>query len=128
MPGAHDLSDAAGVDAAFWALADRLLAASRIVIDRPRGTPHPRYPALIYPLDYGYLEQTQAMDGGGIDVWLGTTNSGRIEALVCTLDLLKRDAEVKLLIGCSEHEQQIVLRFVNDSELQRGLLISRSAG
>ena len=37
----------------FWEALDRLAANSRLVIDRPQGSAHPRYPDLIYPYDYG---------------------------------------------------------------------------
>jgi len=37
-----------------------LASANPILLDRPKGTVHPRYPDLIYPLDYGYLENTFA--------------------------------------------------------------------
>jgi inorganic pyrophosphatase len=42
-------------DTDFWCRLDDLVAHSRLCIDRPRGSPHPRYPAFVYPLDYGYL-------------------------------------------------------------------------
>ena len=51
----------------FWKALDRLAADSRLVIDRPQGSTHPRYPDLVYPFDYGFLENITAMDGGGID-------------------------------------------------------------
>ena len=54
----------------FWRALDALVAGSEIVIDRPRGSAHPRYPDVIYPLDYGYLAGTRAADGDGIDVRL----------------------------------------------------------
>lgn len=56
----------------FWTALDNLVKQSKIVIDRPRGTAHPKYPNFIYKVDYGYLENTSSMDGGGIDVWVGT--------------------------------------------------------
>jgi len=52
----------------FWLALDQLVAASEIVIDRPKGSAHPRYRDFIYPADYGYLANTRAMDGGGLDV------------------------------------------------------------
>jgi inorganic pyrophosphatase len=108
----------------FWDTIDQLVCDSRIVIDRPKGTAHPRYPDMIYPVDYGYLENTTSMDGGGIDVWMGTTGSGRVEAIICTVDLLKRDSEIKLLIACSESEQAIILKLLNEVRMG-GLLIPR---
>ena len=55
----------------FWGGLAHLIAEHPLVIDRPKGLPHPRFPEVVYPLDYGYLEGTQAIDGGGIDVWRG---------------------------------------------------------
>lgn len=42
-------------DAEFWKALDELVGSSEIVIDRPRGTVHPKYPDFIYKVDYGYL-------------------------------------------------------------------------
>lgn len=109
----------------FWAMLDRLAAASTIVIDRVRGSSHPRYADYIYPLDYGYLEGTSSIDGEGIDVWLGTDPAKKLTAILCTVDLLKRDSEIKLLIGCTEEEIQIVLDFHNQSEMMKGMLVRR---
>jgi len=110
----------------FWLHLDRLVAESRIVIDRPKGSAHPRYPGVIYPVDYGYLDGTTAADGGGIDVWVGSTGATQPDAIICTVDLLKRDAEIKLLIGCTEAEQQTILAFHN-GESMRALLVRRNA-
>ncbi|HMB22037.1 MAG: inorganic pyrophosphatase [Chloroflexota bacterium] len=95
-----------------------LLVTNNVIIDRPKGSTHPRYPEVIYPLDYGYLENTTASDGGGIDVWLGSLNTtmNRIDAqtltgILCTFDTLKRDAEIKLLLGCTQEDIQIIRSF-----------------
>ncbi|MDY4140658.1 MAG: inorganic pyrophosphatase [Eubacteriales bacterium] len=101
------------------------MASSRVVIDRPKGTAHPRYPDMIYPLDYGYLQDTTAMDGGGIDVWVGSDPARGLDAVMVTVDLVKRDSEIKLLIGCTEEEKQLVWHQHNDSESMKGMLIRR---
>ena len=119
MTGFHPADDA------FWAALDQLTASSRLVIDRPRGTAHPRYPDMIYPLDYGYLADTTAMDGGGIDVWAGSDPARGLDAVMVTVDLMKRDSESKLLIGCTEEEKQLVWRLHNASESMNGMLIRR---
>ncbi len=85
----------------FWAAAEQLLATSEIVIDRPKGSTHPRIPEAIYPVAYGYLKGTAGGDGEGIDVWVGSLTPGTLTGVVCTIDLHKRDAELKLLFGCS---------------------------
>jgi inorganic pyrophosphatase len=109
---------------AFWQAIDKLVAESKIVIDRPKGSRHPKYPQLVYPVDYGYLEYTSSMDGGGIDVWKGT-NGDAVDAIICTVDLLKRDSEIKILIGCDEDEKRLVLETHNNNECMKGLLIRR---
>ena len=41
-----------------------------VVIDRPRGSAHPRDPKLIYPLNYGYVPGTIAGDGAAKGVYV----------------------------------------------------------
>ena len=102
------------LDALFWQALTELARNNKIILDRPKGAVHPRYPDLIYPLDYGYLENTTAGDGDGIDVWLGSRNDKTLTGILCTFDRLKRDAEIKLLIGCTAEDVQIIQRF-NDA-------------
>ena|GEM_PF-614313 len=107
----------------FWQTLDTLVAESEIVIDRPKGSVHPRYPNFIYPLDYGYLKDSTSPDGGGIDVWRGSGPAGEIDAIMCTVDLAKRDSEMKILIGCTEDEKAQVYQIHN--EMMKGILIRR---
>jgi inorganic pyrophosphatase len=108
----------------FWATLDGFVATSRLVIDRPRGSRHPRLADAIYPRDYGYLEGTTAGDGEGIDVFVGTTRPATLGAIVCTADGGKRDAELKLLLGCSEDDTAAILEFLNSVDLA-AILIPR---
>jgi inorganic pyrophosphatase len=108
-------------DTAFWHGVIELLITHSLIIDRPKGSFHPRYPQTVYPLDYGYLENTTSSDGGGIDVWLGSLNrrtnnedAKTLTGILCTFDTLKRDAEIKLLIGCSETDIQVIRDFHKD--------------
>jgi inorganic pyrophosphatase len=107
----------------FWAFVDELVAESRVVIDRPKDTAHPTYPQHIYPLDYGFLEGTHSADGGGIDVWIGTMPARSVAGVICTVDLWKRDMEVKLLIGCSSTEISAVEEFFTTLKLGHRLLL-----
>ena len=90
----------------FWHMLDRLVAECDLVVDRPRGAAHPRYPEARYPLDYGYLAGTQSGDGDGIDVWLGSLPERRVTGVICTVDGTQRDAEVKVLLSCTPQEAQ----------------------
>ena len=111
-------------DADFWTAIDKLVSESKVIIDRPKGTKHPRFD-FSYPLDYGCLDNTSSMDGGGIDVWSGSNNVELCDAIICTVDLLKKDSEIKLLLGCTEEEKEIAMRFHNDSEYMKGVMIRR---
>lgn len=108
----------------FWKALDLLIDSSEIVIDRPKGTAHPKYPDFIYKVDYGYLKNTSSMDGAGIDVWVGSGEK-KIDAIMCIVDLVKRDSEIKILIGCTEEEKQIVYQTHNETQSTKGILIRR---
>jgi inorganic pyrophosphatase len=109
----------------FWHYLDILVANHKIVIDRPVGSSHPRYPEVIYPVDYGYLEETTSTDKDGIDVWIGKGSSKVvvqtpprvISALILTVDLVKNDAEIKIALNCSEEEIQTILSFHNSNKM-----------
>ena len=113
-----------GFDDAFWKMLDSLVRDSEIVIDRPKGTVHPKYPDFVYEVDYGYLKDTSSMDGAGIDVWVGSGEK-RVDAVMCTVDCLKRDSEIKILIGCTEEEKLSVYRAHNDTQYMKGIMIRR---
>jgi inorganic pyrophosphatase len=109
----------------FWNALDSLIKISELVIDRPRGSAHPRYPSWVYPLDYGYLKGTCGSDGHELDAWRGTCPEAKLDAILCTVDLFKKDAEVKLLLGCTEDEKRLICDFHNDSEHMSAILLRR---
>ena len=37
----------------FWTMLEELVRQSDVVIDRPNGSAHPKFPNTIYPVDYG---------------------------------------------------------------------------
>ena len=108
----------------LWQHADELVAAHRLVIDRPAGTAHPRFPAYVYPLDYGYLEGTRGGDGEGVDVWRGTAPTTLVTAVACTIDPFKRNAELKLLWRCTPAEIAAIESFYTPQP-QSALLLRR---
>jgi inorganic pyrophosphatase len=107
----------------FWDALDELVATAEIVIDRPWHSVHPHYDDLVYPVDYGYLAGTTAADGGGIDVWVGSEATG-VVGIITTIDSLKRDAEIKVLIGCTDLEIEAILAFFQTTQMGH-LLVRR---
>ncbi|MCL2299744.1 MAG: inorganic pyrophosphatase [Firmicutes bacterium] len=108
----------------FWQALDLLVDEHELVLDRPRGSAHPRYTDFVYPLDYGYLRGTASSDGGGIDVWRGSSDAG-VVAVMVTVDMVKRDSEIKILLGCTEDELELVNQAHNHSEFMKGILVRR---
>lgn len=109
----------------FWLAIDKLISESKITIDRTKGSCHPKYSDFIYPVDYGYLEGTTSADGEGIDIWCGK-NGDYVDAIICTIDLMKKDSEIKILIGCNEEEKRQIYAVHNDSDYMKGVLIRRN--
>jgi inorganic pyrophosphatase len=102
------------IGSTFWKAMQELAKTGSVVLDRPRGSAHPCHPDMIYPLDYGYLENTSAGDGSGIDAWIGSAGGKKLTGILCTFDRLKRDAEIKLLIGCTLEDVEIIQGFNSD--------------
>ncbi len=113
-----------GCNEEFWTALDELVNNSEIIIDRPKGTVHPKYPDFIYQIDYGYLKDTSSMDGAGIDVWVGSAGK-KVDAVMCIVDLMKKDSEIKILIGCTEEEKSIIYETHNRTDFMKGILICR---
>lgn len=110
-------------DENYWKLLERLVSESEIIIDRPKGTCHPKFQDMIYPLNYGYLKNTTSMDRNGIDVFSGSLKSLDINGILCNVDILKKDSEIKILIGCTEEEIQIVHKWMNLSNYMKCIFI-----
>ena len=109
----------------FWQIVDKLVEESEIVIDRAKGSEHPKWKGFIYPLDYGYLKGSSSMDGDGIDVWVGSLPERKANAVICIVDYFKKDSEIKILLGCTDEEKQIIYNHHNKTSGMKGLLMER---
>ncbi len=109
----------------FWTNLEELVSRSEIVIDRPKGSRHPRHAQMEYQVDYGYLAGTSSADGEGIDIWLGSDPGRKLDAIICTVDLGKGDAEIKLLVGCTQDEIAFIESFHNMWPQMGGILVRR---
>lgn len=104
----------------FWQKIDSLVLSTNIVISQPKDSHHPEYLNMVYPVDYGYLTDTDA-----IKVFKGSLKSTKVESIMIVGDILKRDLEVKLLMGCNEEEEKKILHFINQTDYQKGILVRR---
>jgi len=115
-------------NALFWQKIDSLFFSSEIVINRPKDSAHPGYSNLIYPVDYGYLKDTISTDSDGVDVFVGSKKKERsIETIIIAADILKKDVEIKILWGCSEEETEKILFFLNQTDFQKTVVISKGS-
>ena len=109
----------------FWEYLNKLVSENEIIIDRPKGTRHPKFNNMIYVADYGYIENTKSMDNGGIDIFVGSDPNKEIDAFICVIDLVKKDSEIKILMGCTRDEEIEIYDFLNNSEFMRALIIEK---
>jgi len=113
-------------EALFWEMLDKLISEQGIWIDRPKGSRHPVHTDYIYPLDYGYLQNTVSSDGAGIDVWVGSSDTGTASAVITSVDMWKKDSEIKILVSCTEEEIEKIYQAHNSTSGMKGLLNVRS--
>jgi len=111
-------------NAYFWQKIDTLVSSSSFVLQRKKNESHPQYPNLVYPVMYGYLSDTKAA-GEGINLYKGSLKQQSVQALIVAADILKKDLEVKLVVGCTEEEELSILQFLNQTDLQKTILIRR---
>ncbi|MDF9824011.1 inorganic pyrophosphatase [Breznakia sp. PF5-3] len=112
-------------NALFWQKLDTIFLSSTLKIERAKDTQHPKYANMVYPVDYGYLQDTIGSDNEPIDVFSGKEKNRQVQAIVVSADILKRDCEVKIIMGCSEAEIHSILVFLNQTESQKAVLLRR---
>jgi inorganic pyrophosphatase len=91
-----------------------------VMIDRPLGSVHPKYPEMIYPLNYGYIENTRAGDGEELDAYvLGVDHPlslfiGKCIAIIQRLD----NNEDKLVVAsdCMYFSEEQIKELTNFQE------------
>ncbi len=57
-------------------------------------------------------------------MWVGS-GVKKIDAIMCIVDLIKKDSEIKILIGCTEEEKEMVYETHNETPFMKGVLIRR---
>ncbi|WP_416327547.1 Inorganic pyrophosphatase [[Eubacterium] hominis] len=112
-------------NAFFWQKLDTLYLSGKLVVDQPKNSSHYKYSNLVYPVDYGYLSDTAGDGQSPIDVFKGSEKTNLVQAVAVSVDILKKDCEIKLLIGCTEDEIYEILEFLNQTEFQKAILVHR---
>lgn len=102
----------------------------RIEMDRPIGSPHPKHPDIIYPINYGYIPGVFGGDGEELDVYLLGIDKPVKEYTANIIAIVHRhnDVEDKLVAApegmvFSKEEIEISVHFQEqfyDSEIELG--------
>lgn len=64
-------------------------------------------------MDCGYLEDARAVDGADVNRFIGSPDSKRVTGAMCTIDIIKKDCELKILIGCTQAEMDLIYNHLN---------------
>jgi inorganic pyrophosphatase len=116
------------MEAGEWRRWERLIDDRGIVIDRPRGHAHPRYPDMVYPCDYGHIPGTTAADGEAIDVFIGVAQTGPVGFIALTHQP-SGVSEPKLLVDLTRTEADDLVAFLDRGDPRPDLqLVWRDAG
>ncbi|MFB6278735.1 MAG: inorganic diphosphatase [Salinibacter sp.] len=108
-----------------WKKWDVCICNNGITVERPRTTAHPDYPSVVYPLDYGFVNDTLGTDGDPVDVFVGRGTTGLVGGIL-TADVRQQDREMKLLYDCTPPEVYTAHGFINyDRTLLEGVLVLR---
>jgi len=110
-------------NAYFWQKIDTLYLSSDFVLSAPKNSKHPVYDNLIYPVDYGYLHDNNTDES--IHMYKGTLLTSGVDGIIICADILKKDIEVKLLVGCTQEEELKILEFLNQTDFQKTIIIHR---
>ncbi len=84
-----------------------------IKIDRPLGSKHPKYPDIVYPLNYGYIPDILGGDGEEFDVYLLGVDHPLKEYRARIIGVVYRhnDTEDKLIaVPCGSHFSEDEIR------------------
>lgn len=108
-----------------WVKWESLIQRNGITLDRPYGSHHPEFPAIVYPMNYGFINQTTSTDGDEVDVFVGRADNGLV-GLIWTTDYRRNDREIKLLYHCTPEDIYLANGFINfDRTLLEGTLVLR---
>lgn len=58
-------------------------------------------------------------------MYRGSEKSSMVKTAVVAADILQKEIDVKLLVGCSKAEEDLILRFLNQTDFQKTILIRR---
>ena len=111
-------------NAYFWQKVDTLYSSGDFKLICAKGSNHKSYPSLTYPCDYGYVETLSDESGEQMEVFK-SNHGDMVDSIVVCADIINKRFEVKALVGLDEDERLEVLHFLNCTDYQKSVLLSR---
>jgi hypothetical protein len=113
-------------NAFFWQKLDTLWFGSSFNQTQGVGDHHLQYSNIVYPVPYGYLKDTTSVNHG-IAAFRGSAKGKGIRAIIVATDILNKEVDVKLLIDCTNEEENMILHFLNQLEFQKTIIARRGS-
>ncbi|MBQ1447713.1 MAG: Inorganic pyrophosphatase [Erysipelotrichaceae bacterium] len=113
-------------NAYFWQKLETIYAGSDFVVTQEIGSVHPRYTSLVYPVRYGILRSYDGDQDTRINAFKGK-NGTSLETIIVCADILTKEVDVKLLIGCNKEEEEAILRFLNQTDFQKTIVVRKGS-
>lgn len=110
-------------NAYFWQKVDAAYISGDYKVKYKKGSKHPVYSGLVFPADYGHISAGDD-ENSTIKAFKGTHGDSPDAVVICA-NLLEKDLSAIVLIGLDEKETLEVLRFLNSTDLQKGVIIRR---
>lgn len=110
-------------NAYFWQKIDAAFISGDYKKLYSKGSKHPLYPSLIFPVDYGHIT-TNDDEKSSMKAFKGEANQ-TVQSVVVCANLLEKDLSAILLIGLDEKQEEEVLRFLNSTDFQKAVIIRR---
>ncbi len=111
----------------FWQKLDTLLLSGKLERIRKAGDSSIDCPQLSYPVDFMVLKDAISAKDTPLYCFLGSEKTLNATAILVQADILSREVLTKVLIGCTEEECTLILKFINAMEFQKAILIHRGS-
>lgn len=111
-------------NAYFWQKVDTLCLSGDFVLKNVKGSVDVHYHNLVFPCDFGYLQDSSKNEVTSIACFKGSKGL-QCESCIVSVDILKGSLNVMLLLGVSDQEEDEILRFLNQTDFQKTVLIRK---
>lgn len=111
----------------FWQKLDTLLLSGTLECVRKAGESSVDYPQLTYPVDFMMIKDSTSTYGKPLYCFRGSDPVVKATAILVQADILSREVLPKILIGCTQNECQLILKFINATEFQKSIMVHRGS-